>query len=556
MIGIICDESQKTSATEFFELFKTPWEFHVENEHYDIVVSAGDHAQTAPAAALTVIFGAHKRASDPCDVSELARDGSLTWIEHDGSKCPIYCGAAVLSPCPNPISRVAERREAVSGMFNHNGRKVVRVGYDLFDEVGFLLTQGQPIEAAGIPTLDIHIDLLRRWITDAGIPLIEIPPLPGGHRFGVCLTHDVDFIRLRDHGLDRSVLGFLGRAAIPTRLRDSASRIVWSRLVKNWRALLSLPGMYLGLCRDIWFDIDRYMELESGKRSTYFFIPRKDHPGHDPRGTVPALRSARYDVRNYRSLIDDLRRAGAEIGIHGIDAWHDASLGDHERRVISEVAGGERTGIRMHWLYFFERSPKLLEEAGFTYDSTLGYNETVGFRSGTTQVFRLPATSALLELPLNIMDTALFYPGRLRLSEADALESCKAVVDAMKAHGGVLTINWHTRSLNPERNWDLFFKELLRVLDKEDVWFATASEAVDWFRVRRAIRFERAHGERWNVKVRLPRNGAACPPGFVLRMHGERTSDVPLTEETAGGHNMSGDITREIEAPIQGGVVN
>ena len=62
----------------------------------------------------------------------------------------------------------------------------------------------------------------------------------------------------------------------------------------------------------------------------------------------------------------------------------------------------------MHWLYFDSQAPLALEKAGFSYDSTLGYNETIGYRSGTTQVFKHPNTDHLMELPLHIMDTALF----------------------------------------------------------------------------------------------------------------------------------------------------
>ena len=41
----------------------------------------------------------------------------------------------------------------------------------------------------------------------------------------------------------------------------------------------------------------------------------------------------------------------------------------------------------MHWLYFGDDSPKTLEAAGFDYDSTCGYNDAVGYRAGTSQVF-------------------------------------------------------------------------------------------------------------------------------------------------------------------------
>ena len=36
---------------------------------------------------------------------------------------------------------------------------VVRLGFDLFEEVRHLLTKGQPAELASIPTLELHISL-------------------------------------------------------------------------------------------------------------------------------------------------------------------------------------------------------------------------------------------------------------------------------------------------------------------------------------------------------------------------------------------------------------
>ena len=72
-----------------------------------------------------------------------------------------------------------------------------------------------------------------------------------------------------------------------------------------------------------------------------------------------------------------------------------ASKGRFEREAIQTMTGEPEVGVRMHWLYFNEESPVLLERAGFSYDSTVGYNETVGYRAGTTQVFRpLNADSA------------------------------------------------------------------------------------------------------------------------------------------------------------------
>jgi len=146
-------------------------------------------------------------------------------------------------------------------------------------------------------------------------------------------------------------------------------------------------------------------------------------------------------------------------------------------------------GVRMHWLYFNDTSPGILEETGFFYDSTLGYNDAAGFRCGTAQVFRLPGTKRLLELPMHIQDTALFYSSRMGLTEERALGLIFDLMKSSQRFGGVLTINWHTRSLSPERLWDDFYITLLRELKTMNVWFGTAKQVVKWFNKRRAVTF-------------------------------------------------------------------
>ena len=111
---------------------------------------------------------------------------------------------------------------------------------------------------------------------------------------------------------------------------------------------------------------------------------------------------------------------GCEVGLHGIDAWIDSARGIEEFEEIRSLTGISETGVRMHWLYYDQQSPVTLEEAGAAYDSTIGYRETVGYRAGTTQVYKPLQATRLLELPMHVMDTALFYPAYLGLSSRQA----------------------------------------------------------------------------------------------------------------------------------------
>jgi hypothetical protein len=172
------------------------------------------------------------------------------------------------------------------------------------------------------------------------------------------------------------------------------------------------------------------------------------------------------------------------------------------------------TGIRMHWLYFDANSPRCLEDAGYGYDSTCGYNEAVGFRAGTLQPFRPPSVKTLLELPLAIMDSALFSSRRMNLDRRQAYQLCVPIVAAARRFGGALVLNWHERSLAPERLWGDFYVKLLRLIAEDArVWFTTAGRAVEWFRWRRTIRFIRTT-EGFTLCA------AASPgPAAILRIH-------------------------------------
>jgi hypothetical protein len=81
----------------------------------------------------------------------------------------------------------------------------------------------------------------------------------------------------------------------------------------------------------------------------------------------------------------------------------------------------------------------------------------------------------------------------MNLRQHDAAALCRAVVTNAKRFGGTVVVNWHDRSLAPERLWGDFYRGLLREVEcGHRVWFATAGEAVDWFRWRRCVRFTTA----------------------------------------------------------------
>jgi hypothetical protein len=499
MISVLAHEASRPVIREFFELFKTPWRFQAANEPARVLLCAGVEAP-ANDAALVIVF-AGERLSDDQELGACESRLGSGWLEAEGVKLPLYGRHLTDKNSGSAVCQPSQRQ----------GRAFVRVGYDLFEEIRHLLTAGQPAEQAAIPTLDRHIAFLRALILSHRLPLVEIPPQPAGHEFIACLTHDVDHVGIRNHKFDHTLFGFLYRATAGSVLDVCAGKRNLGQLGRNLVAALQLPLVHLGLARDFWYQFDQYTALEAGRPSTYFVIPKKGEPGLDAQGRRQPRRAASYDAAELRDILRRLEMAGKEVTVHGLDAWRDVAAGREERTRIGSLVQQPAAGVRMHWLYFDAGAPERLEAAGFDYDSTVGYNNTVGYRAGTGQVFKPLTARNLLELPLHIMDTALFYPSYLNLSPRQAEKVITPLLENARLYGGALTINWHDRSLAPERLWGDFYARLLGWLRERNPWFATAGQAVAWFRQRRAATFEVAAGGQ--VRISLPgANDGPLPP--------------------------------------------
>ncbi len=364
---------------------------------------------------------------------------------------------------------------------------------------------------------------------------MEIPPTPDGYDFIACLTHDIDHPSLRNHWCDHTMFGFLYRSTLGTWRDVLRGRKSIGNLLKNGRAACLLPFVHLGIARDIWREFDRYLEMEAGAGSTFFVIPRKDYPGRTADGPVSPLRACHYDIDQLLPQLKRIVSAGGEVGVHGLDAWLDVEAGRKERERVSRAVGATELGVRMHWLFFDENSPSVLDRAGFTYDSTVGYRETVGYRAGTMQAYAPPGVTNLLELPLHVMDTALFYPGYLNLGEEEAERVVLRLMDNAERIGGALTINWHDRSIAPERLWDDFYLKLLRELKRRRAWMPTAAQAVAWFRKRRSATLESVRLDAGKIRVRGRLHSADTFPDLKIRIQKPRARSLaePMAARTA-----------------------
>jgi hypothetical protein len=235
VIAVLARDDQAAAARELFELFKTPWEFYQSGREYDVLLSTtGEIPRTC--AALIIVATGTPADSDPAlgvIAAEGHQGGSVEWR---GRRIPVY-NRLLTFDRRSAGTCALETASGITALSLHAGStRVLRVGYDLLDEAGFLLATGQPPENAGVPALDLHIAMLRHWIVEAGLPLLEVLPAPAGYPFCACLTHDIDFIGIRQHRFDHSMWGFLFRSTIGGLRSFVTRRIGLRRLIAMWHA--------------------------------------------------------------------------------------------------------------------------------------------------------------------------------------------------------------------------------------------------------------------------------------------------------------------------------
>lgn len=315
-------------------------------------------------------------------------------------------------------------------------------------------------------------------------PSTRAPLWPDGHSFVVCPTHDVDMVtrtwtpRQVLRSIHIALSGSRGTARSEAVLKALGRAVVF----RTSRAPSSTAT--LQKCVDI--------ELARDVRGSYFFTvyPPGRASWYDSVYTVDDSFVFRDRLRRVRDVIRELVQAGFDAGLHGSSSSAtDATLLSAQRAVLEDAIGAEVRTTRQHWLHWDARlTPAAQAAAGFTADSTLGFNRNAGFRAGTSFPFFLSTPDPfravdVLEIPLVAQESALFGANALELDESLAREVVQTLVDRVATVGGVFTTLIHPHSLLDDRVTSLYTWLLDYALDR-GAWVASVAQIDSWWRRR------------------------------------------------------------------------
>lgn len=174
----------------------------------------------------------------------------------------------------------------------------------------------------------------------------------------------------------------------------------------------------------------------------------------------------------FRKILKIIERYNCQLGLHvSYEAGGDASLIFKEKEKQERITGKQVKASRHHFLRTRElQDMQMLLKAGITDDYTMTYAEVAGFRLGTARKVQwidpinVELTSLVLH-PLQIMDVTLNEPQYMNLSQQEAADYSKKIINNTKRVHGDLCLLWHNTTLAAD--YPYYTRELYGELLKE-----------------------------------------------------------------------------------------
>ena len=267
----------------------------------------------------------------------------------------------------------------------------------------------------------------------------------------LALSHDIDYIK-------KWSLGIIYREVVQYFFLNKKRELLRKRVerLKHFlKAFFDRNDPY----RNSFIKMVDY-EIKNGIRSTYFL-----------KAGTTSKHDVSYSLKNkfLLKMVRELKEKGFDIGLHpSYNAYNDELIMKREMLKLKKVMGIEQLGVREHFLrYDVKSTPMLHSNLNFIYDSSLGYHDLEGYRTGYSfphKLFDLKNNKTLniIEIPLIIMDSTLEYYRHLEPEKAKAV--IKEMINRLKNYGGILTLLIHNTCYDDldYKGWGNLYEDIVQ----------------------------------------------------------------------------------------------
>ena len=220
------------------------------------------------------------------------------------------------------------------------------------------------------------------------------------------------------------------------------------------------------------FDYWQKIEKDYNVRSTFYFYAATAKK----QGLLPWIIDPSYNIKKNMRVslkIKQLVSEGFDIGLHGsfLSAVDEDRL-YQEKNLLEDVTNRQIRKVRQHWLHYVEDITPYLHEKYFDYDSTLGWNDRMGFRSGSASRYRPYDHIQQIAFkhqvtPQILMDSHIYDYGSGHVEEhmKNALTMLQSLAAFKKPH---VSISWHQRVCSHDYGWHKAYEQILNRLNDSE----------------------------------------------------------------------------------------
>jgi hypothetical protein len=366
----------------------------------------------------------------------------------------------------NPQVPVIYGDDPINPNFFLQSEAVIYLGLDIFGSAFFMLTRYEEVvksdldrfgrfpAAASLMFQENFLDrpIINEYLEILWSCLSQLSPnLQRQYReFQLKLTHDVDeHFELYPVNIKQLIRRLGGDLIV-----RSDINLATSLAINSCKAIFNLA--YDDRLDTFDWLMDRSEEI--GIKSAFYFIA-----GHSPC-------DPHYDINDSKicALISKIILRGHEIGLHpSYDTYLNPEKLLLEAQTLRQVLQ-ERLNLalsfggRQHYLRWQATdSWQHWEDAGLSYDSSVGFAEYSGFRSGVCyeySTFNLISRQQLKlkEFPLIVMETSIFCSTYMNLDLDSAHQMIEKLKDRCKLFNGIFTMLWHNSELFKEKYKTLY----------------------------------------------------------------------------------------------------
>ena len=305
-----------------------------------------------------------------------------------------------------------------------------------------------------VPPVDRYCELIANVIRRT-FPEFSVSNIwPKGKKFALSLSHNVEFWNLQ-----------------PTEKTDQQKTNLYKKMLYTMnRNIYDDPTQ---LIKSI---IRRENSLNAS--SSYFILTKSDFP--DKRRNY-------FGNENYFNQLVNILK-DSSVNLHGSkEAAYQYHFLPAE---LDKLKGFSANGFRVRYLNFrYQNLFKVLEKGNIKFDSSIGFDEQIGYRAGISYPFQPYNMEEnrpfnVLEIPLIVLDVALFEQTGANYKKAS--RRINQLIGIAKRHKSHLSICWHTHMFDLAEHpyWARLYWKSLQNAKLNGAWLCSLDKLYNYWKNR------------------------------------------------------------------------